>query len=154
MSVIGYTAGVFDLFHIGHLTLLEEASRHCDELIVGVTTDELSTSYKHKTPVIPYEERAAIVGALRCVDEVIPQHSMDRWSVWENRHFEVTIVGDDWKGSDLWNCYEQRFAEVGVHVVYVPYTVHISSSLLRAALRTRAAAPTIAITAGMVPEAA
>jgi glycerol-3-phosphate cytidylyltransferase len=135
MAVLGYTAGVFDLFHIGHLRLLEEARRHCDKLIVGLTTDELCTTYKHKTPVIPYSERAAIVGALRVVDEVIPQTSMDRWSVWKVRHFDVTIVGDDWKGSELWDAYDEQFAEVGVDVIYLPYTANTSSTLLRATLQ-------------------
>jgi glycerol-3-phosphate cytidylyltransferase len=141
VSRTGYTAGVFDLFHIGHLTLLEEARRHCDRLIVGVTSDELSTSFKHKIPIIPYRERAAIVAALRCVDEVIPQNSMDRWSVWEERHFNVTIVGDDWKNSDKWNSYEQRFAEVGVEVAYVHNAGRVSSTLLRATLEKVAATP-------------
>lgn len=133
--MIGYTAGVFDMFHIGHLNLLEEARSRCDFLIVGLTTDELCTDYKHKTPVIPYEERAAILRSLRLVDEVIPQHSMDRYSVWKERRFDVTFVGDDWQGSDLWADYEGKFAKVGVDTVYLPYTGHISSTLLRKTLQ-------------------
>jgi len=135
MSLTGYTAGVFDLFHIGHLRHLEAARRHCDRLIVGLTTDELCTAYKHKVPVIPYEERAAIVRAIRWVDEVIPQRSMDRWKVWEDRRFDVTVVGDDWEGSALWDEYERRFGQVGVKIVYLPYAGHTSSSLLRSVLQ-------------------
>ncbi|HEY5303458.1 MAG TPA: adenylyltransferase/cytidyltransferase family protein [Acidimicrobiales bacterium] len=131
MTTIGYTAGVFDMFHIGHLNLLEKARRHCDVLIVGLTTDELCQNYKHKNPVIPYFERAAIVRSLRLVDDVIPQHFMDRYSMWKERRFDVTFVGDDWRGSDLWIDYEEKFANVGVRVVYLPYTSHISSTLLR-----------------------
>jgi glycerol-3-phosphate cytidylyltransferase len=153
MTTVGYTAGVFDLFHIGHLTHLKEAKNHCDELIVGVTTDELSTSYKHKTPVIPFDERAAIVGALRCVDEVVPQYSMDRWSAWKERKFDLTIVGDDWKGSALWNSYEQRFAEVGVKVIYFPYTSRVSSTLLRTILQRLAETP-VDVVAGLATSAA
>lgn len=135
MAVIGYTAGVFDLFHIGHLRHLEGARQHCDKLVVGVTTDELCATFKHKVPVIPYEERAAIVGALKFVDEVIPQQSMDRWRVWQERHFDVTVVGDDWYGSSKWDEYDRRFSGVGVKVVYLPYTAHTSSTMLRSALQ-------------------
>ena len=134
-GIIGYTAGVFDLFHIGHLNLLTEARKHCDKLIVGITTDELSMSYKGKRPIIPYAERAAIIGAIRFVDEVIPQHAMDRYSVWENRGFDITFVGDDWKGSAHWKKYEKIFSKVGVGVIYMPYTRHISSTLLRSKLQ-------------------
>jgi glycerol-3-phosphate cytidylyltransferase len=101
---------------------------------VGLTTEELCTAYKDKVPVIPDEERAAIVGAIRWVDEVIPQPSMDRWQVWEDRHFDLTVVGDDWQGSALWDEYERRFCQVGVKIVYLPYTGHTSSSLLPSVL--------------------
>jgi glycerol-3-phosphate cytidylyltransferase len=134
MPVTGYTAGVFDLFHVGHLQLLTEARQRCDRLIVGVTTDQLCATYKHKIPVIPYAERSAIIGALRCVDEVIPQRAMDRWLTWEEHHFDITVVGDDWKGSLRWGDYERRFRQVGVKVIYLPYTAHTSSTLLRSVL--------------------
>jgi glycerol-3-phosphate cytidylyltransferase len=104
-------------------------------LIVALTTDELSASSKGKSPVIPWAERAAIVNALECVDEIMPQHSMDRYGVWESRRFDVTFVGGDWAGSDLWAEYEKNFAKVGVDVVYLSYMGTTSSTLLRAALK-------------------
>ena len=131
--IIGYTTGVFDLFHIGHLNILRRAKEQCDYLIVGVTVDEL-VSYKGKKAFIPYEERAAIVEAIRYVDKVVPQTSMDKMAAWEKYRFDRMFVGDDWKGTDTWNRLEEEFAEVGVEIVYFPYTKQTSSSELRAAL--------------------
>lgn len=131
--IIGYTTGVFDLFHIGHLNILRRAKEQCDYLIVGVTVDEL-VSYKGKKAFIPYEERAAIVEAIRYVDKVVPQTSMDKMAAWEKYRFDRMFVGDDWKGTDTWNRLEKEFAEVGVEIVYFPYTKQTSSSELRAAL--------------------
>lgn len=133
--VVGYTAGVFDMLHVGHLRLLEQARAQCDRLIVGLTTDDLCESRKHKTPIIPYADRAAILLGLRCVDVVIPQDRMDRIAAWEQSHFDVTFVGDDWKGSESWMAYEAQFAARGVRVVYFPYTQGVSSTLLRERLR-------------------
>jgi glycerol-3-phosphate cytidylyltransferase len=130
-KIIGYTTGVFDLFHIGHLNILRRAKEQCDYLIVGVSTDELCMEYKHKLPVIPFEERKAIVEAIRYVDEVIPQKDRDKFEAWKDLHFNRLFVGDDWKGSDFFNKLEKQFAEVGVDVVYFPYTRGISSSYLR-----------------------
>ena len=98
MAIVGYTAGVFDLFHIGHLNILRRAKEQCDYLIVGVTVDEL-VSYKGKRAFIPYDERAAIVGAIRYVDKVVPQTTMNKMKAWEQYHFNRMFVGDDWKGS-------------------------------------------------------
>lgn len=134
MTVIGYTAGVFDLFHVGHLALLQSAREQCDRLIVGLTTDELSSTYKRKTPIIPYAQRAAILRGLRCVDDVIPQDTMDRYATWQHLRFDVTFVGDDWQGTKLWAQYERDFGKVGIKVVYLPYTHSISSTIVRAAL--------------------
>ncbi|MCQ2424555.1 MAG: adenylyltransferase/cytidyltransferase family protein [Lachnospiraceae bacterium] len=131
--IIGYTTGVFDLFHIGHLNILRRAKEQCDYLIVGVTVDEL-VSYKGKKAFIPYEERAAIVEAIKYVDKVVPQTSMDKMAAWEKYRFDRMFVGDDWKGTDTWNRLEKEFAEVGVEIVYFPYTKQTSSSELRAAL--------------------
>lgn len=130
---IGYTTGVYDLFHIGHLNLLRRAKEQCDYLIVGVTTDEL-VAYKHKKSVIPFEERSAIVEAIRYVDKVVPQVSMDKIQAWNEHHFDVMFVGDDWKGTDKWNAYEKEFQELGVEIVYFPYTKGTSSTLLNEAL--------------------
>lgn len=130
---IGYTTGVFDLFHIGHLNLLRKAKEQCDYLIVGVSTDEL-VSYKHKQAVIPFKERKQIVGAIKYVDEVVAQENMDKMAAWERLHFNVMFVGDDWKGTPKWNEYERQFKEVGVEIVYFPYTKGTSSTLINQTL--------------------
>ena len=130
---IGYTTGVFDLFHIGHLNLLRRAKEQCDYLIVGVSTDEL-VSYKHKQAVIPFEERKQIVGAIKYVDEVVAQENMDKMAAWERLHFNVMFVGDDWKGTPKWDAYERQFKEVGVEIVYFPYTKGTSSTLINQTL--------------------
>lgn len=129
--IIGYTTGVFDLFHIGHLNILRRAKEQCDYLIVGVSTDELCESYKHKAPIIPFEERRAIVEAIRYVDEVVPQCDRDKFAAWQRRHFDRMFVGDDWKGTPLFEELEKQFAEVGVEIVYFPYTKGTSSTTLR-----------------------
>ena len=135
MSVIGYTTGVFDLFHVGHLNILKRAKEQCDYLVVGVTVDEL-VAYKGKKAFIPYEERAAIVEAIKYVDKVVPQTSMDKMEAWNNLHFHKMFVGDDWKGTDTWNHWEEEFSKVGVEIVYFPYTAKTSSSELREALKS------------------
>lgn len=127
---IGYTTGVFDMFHIGHLNILKRAKEQCDYLIVGVSTDELVESYKHKTPIIPFEERIEIVQAIRYVDEVVPQTSMDKYAAWENLKYEALFHGSDWKDSDMYNDIIERFLSVGVDVVFLPHTEGISSTLL------------------------
>ncbi len=133
MEIIGYTTGVFDLFHVGHLNILRRAKEQCDYLIVGVTVDEL-VSYKGKQAWIPYEERAAIVSAIRYVDKVVPQTTMNKMEAWEQYHFNRMFVGDDWKGSDVWNNWEKEFAKLGVEIVYFPYTKQTSSTQLREVL--------------------
>lgn len=128
---IGYTTGVFDMFHIGHLNILRRAKAHCDHLIVGVSTDELVQDYKNKTPIIPFEQRMAIVGAIRYVDEVVPQTTMDKMEAWKHLHFDAMFHGNEWKGTDLYNDYVRRFGEIGVEVVFLPHTDGISSTILR-----------------------
>lgn len=130
---IGYTTGVYDLFHIGHLNLLRKAKEQCDYLIVGVSTDEL-VSYKHKQAVIPHEERKEIVGAIKYVDEVVTQENMNKMAAWEKFHFNVMFVGDDWKGTDKWKNIEKDFTEKGVKIVYFPYTKGTSSTLINETL--------------------
>ena len=128
---IGYTTGVFDMFHIGHLNILRRAKEQCEYLIVGVSTDELVESYKNKTPVIPFEERKAIVEGIRYVDQVVPQTSLDKVAAWEKLHFDAVFHGDDWKGSARWSETCRKLAERGVEVVFLPYTQNVSSTLLR-----------------------
>ena len=133
MSVVGYTMGTFDLFHIGHLNVLRRAKEQCDYLIVGVSIDEVVES-KGKRAFISYEERAAIVEAIKYVDRVVPQTSMDKVDDWKKYHFNKIFVGDDWKGTETWNHWEEEFAKLGVEVVYFPYTKQTSSTELRKGL--------------------
>lgn len=132
--IVGYTTGVFDLFHIGHLNILKRAKAECDYLIVGVSTDELVEEYKHKTPIIPYEERKTIVESIKYVDEVVPQINRDKMSAWEKYRFDKMFVGDDWKGSKLFQELEEKFDKLGVKIVYFPYTKGTSSTYLREVL--------------------
>ena len=128
---IGYTTGVFGMFHVGHLNILRRAKEQCDYLIVGVSTDELVKNYKNKTPIIPFEERKAILEAIKYVDKVIPQENRDKYSAYEKYKFNVMFVGDDWKGNSLFEEVERRFKDVGVEVVYFPYTKGTSSTILK-----------------------
>lgn len=138
MAVIGYTTGVYDLFHVGHLNLLTRARDQCDALIVGVTTDDLAASRKGRAPFVPLDERLQIIAALRCVDRVVVQDHMDKYAAWEQHRFDRMFVGDDWKGHPNWVALEQRFDDVGVEIVYFPYTAHVSTTRLRAILENRA----------------
>lgn len=128
---IGYTTGVFDMFHIGHLNILKLAKEQCDYLIVGVTTDELCYLRKKKYPIINEQDRAEIVKAIRYVDHVVFQTNMDKLAAVQEHHVDIVFVGSDWKGSEAWNCYEKQFADVGCVVVYLEYTDGISSTILR-----------------------
>ncbi|MBA6326403.1 adenylyltransferase/cytidyltransferase family protein [Colwellia sp. MB02u-6] len=134
MKKIGYTTGVFDMFHIGHLNVLRRAKLECDYLIVGVTTDELSISGKNKVPVIPFMERMEIVESIKFVDEVVPQVNYDKHDAHKNIKFDIMFVGDDWKNTEKWNLIEKDFIKLGVDIYYFPYTSHTSSTLLRSVL--------------------
>ncbi|MBC1231938.1 adenylyltransferase/cytidyltransferase family protein [Listeria booriae] len=127
---LGYTSGVFDLFHIGHLNILKKAKEQCEHLIVAVSTDELVQSYKNKTPVIPFAERLEIVQAISFVDEVTAQTTRDKIAAMEKFQFDVMFVGSDWKGSPLFTETERILKANGVDVVYFPYTSNTSSTLL------------------------
>ena len=107
--VIGYTTGVYDMFHVGHLNILQQAKEHCDYLIVGVSTDELVQKEKNKTPIIPFNERCKIVEAIRFVDKVVPQVDKNKYAAWEQYHFNKMFVGSDWQGTPQWNNYEKQF---------------------------------------------
>ncbi|MBR0230708.1 MAG: adenylyltransferase/cytidyltransferase family protein [Clostridia bacterium] len=128
--VIGYTTGVYDMFHIGHLNVLKNAKSQCDYLIVGVSTDELVQKEKNKTPVIPFVERCEIVSAIKYVDKVVPQTNKNKKEAWEKYHFDKMFVGDDWKGTDVWNRFEEQFKPLGVEIVYLKHTDGISSTQL------------------------
>lgn len=131
--VIGYTAGVFDLFHIGHLTLLKNSKGLCDKLIVGVTTDELVT-YKGKHAVIPFSERIEIVRSIKYVDAAVAQEDMDKLAMCKKLGATILFVGDDWYNTPKWNDYEQEFQKNGIKIVYFPYTKGTSSTLINQTL--------------------
>lgn len=132
-NVIGYTSGVYDLFHIGHLNLIKNAKGLCDKLIVGVTSDEL-VAYKNKKSVIPHLERMEIVRNIQFVDAVVPQNDMDKFKMWERLKFDVMFVGDDWFESEKWQDLDNKFKEVGVKIIYFPYTKGTSSTLINKTL--------------------
>lgn len=128
--VIGYTTGVYDLFHIGHINLLKNAKGLCDKLIVGVTVDDL-VLYKGKKAVIPFEERIEIVRNCKFVDAAVPQYDMDKLSACKKLGADILFVGDDWYGTDKWKDYEKKFKENDIQIIYFPYTKGISSTKIR-----------------------
>ena len=127
---LGYTTGVFDMFHIGHLNILKNAKEMCEYLIVGVSTDEVVEKYKKKRPIIPYNERIEIVKAIKYVDQVVPQETMDKMAAWEQLKYNALFHGSDWKNSEMYNKIINQLAEVGVDVVFLPHTEGTSSTLL------------------------
>ena len=133
--IIGYTTGVYDLFHIGHLNLLKNAKGMCDKLIVGVTVDELVT-YKGKRSMIPFEDRIEIVRSIKYVDAAVPQYDMDKLTACKKLGATVLFVGDDWYATEKWQEYERQFTEAGIRIVYFPYTKGISSTQITKALKS------------------
>lgn len=137
---VGFTTGVFDLFHVGHLNLLERCKEQCDHLIVAVCGDDYVTQIKHKTPIFSEEERLRIIGALKCVDEVSKisiEEIDDKMLALKRFHFDVLFSGDDWKGSERYNRTEQQFAELGVSIEYFSYTQGVSTSQLKEKIKTK-----------------
>lgn len=132
-EIIGYTTGVYDLFHVGHLNLLKNAKGMCDKLIVGVTVDEL-VAYKGKKALIPFEDRIEIVRACKYVDVAVPQYNMDKLTACKKLGASVLFVGDDWYGTEKWNKYEEEFKKEGIKIIYFPYTQSISSTKIRETL--------------------
>ncbi len=128
---IGYTTGVFDMFHIGHLNILRRAKEQCEYLIVGVTTDSLCFQRKNKFPIICEKDRAEIVESIKYVDKVVPQNNMDKLKVVKEYGVDVVFVGSDWKGTPEWDRYEKEFAQSGCAVSYLDHTDGISSTILR-----------------------
>lgn len=128
---IGYTTGVYDMFHIGHLNILKKAKEQCEYLIVGISTDELVYESKNKHPIIPFEERMEIVKAIKYVDKVVVQENKDKIAAYEKYKFDVMFVGDDWKGTELFTKCEKELKERGSTIVYFPYTKSTSSTILR-----------------------
>ena len=133
-QIIGYTTGVYDLFHIGHLNLLRNAKSMCDKLIVGVTIDEL-VSYKNKHATIPFKERIEIVRSIKYVDTAIPQYDLNKVDVCKKLKVDYLFVGDDWYGNEKWQEYEKELKEIGTTVIYFPYTRSISSTKIQNQLK-------------------
>jgi glycerol-3-phosphate cytidylyltransferase len=129
-EIVGYTTGVFDMFHIGHVNILRNAKSMCDKLIVGVSTDKLVLKNKNKMPIISFKERKKIIESCKFVDKVIAQHNIDKYEEWKGRPFDRLFVGDDWKGTKKWKNFEKKFKKVGVQIIYFPYTKGTSSTIL------------------------
>jgi glycerol-3-phosphate cytidylyltransferase len=130
-GVVGYVPGAWDMFHIGHLNILKRAREHCEHLMVGVVTDDALEQMKGKRPIVPLEERLAIVEAIGIVDEAVVDFSSNKLEVWERHNFDVLFKGDDWRGTEKGRRLEHDMAGVGVAVYYLPYTLHTSSTALR-----------------------
>ena len=126
--IIGYTTGVFDLFHIGHVKILQKAKSLCDKLIVGVSTDSLVKKYKNKKPIIPFSERVEVIRNSRCVDLVVSQNSLDKFKNWKKLKYDVMFVGDDWYATKKWGDLDKEFRKHGVKIIYLPYTKKTSST--------------------------
>lgn len=128
---IGYTQGTYDLFHIGHLNLLNHAKEQCDYLIVGVNTDRLVKEYKNKNVVIPEQDRAYIVGAIKAVDEVVLTDTLDKKVIAEKLKFDAIFIGDDWKNNSRWIKTKEEMAKIGIDVVFLPHTDGVSTTEIR-----------------------
>ena len=126
--IIGYTTGVFDLFHIGHVKILQKAKSLCDKLVVGVSTDALVKKYKNKKPIIPFSERVEVIKNNKCVDLVVSQNSLDKFKNWKKLKYDVMFVGDDWYATKKWRDLDKEFRKLGVKIVYLPYTKKTSST--------------------------
>lgn len=139
-DVIGYAPGAYDLFHVGHLNLLRLAKARCDVLVAGVVSDEICVRTKGTRPLVPLEERLEIVRSIDVVDAVHAETTADRREAWHAIGFQRIFKGSDWKGSEKGIALERLLAPMGVEVVYLPYTMHTSSTLLRRAVASRPAA--------------
>ncbi len=136
-GVVGFVPGVWDMFHIGHLNLLQRARLHCDHLIAGVLIDELVVEGKGRPPVMPWAERVEILASLRLVDTAVRDDSLDKLALWDRLRFDVLFKGDDWQGTPKGDRMGRDAARLGVRVQYFPYTPHTSSTHLRQVLNER-----------------
>ncbi len=134
---VGYTDGVYDLFHVGHLNMIQTAKEHCEYLIVGVHGDDVVEGYKHRRPIINENDRKRIIESIKGVDKAVVNRLRDKMKLWEMYHFDVVFIGDDWKGTERWIQFEKILGEVGVDVIYVPYTKGISTTEIRAMIMER-----------------
>ena len=136
-SVVGFVPGAWDMFHVGHLNILLRARELCDRLMVGIVTDEVLFAAKGKHPVVPCQERLEVVASLDLVDEAVIDYSSDKLDAWQRYGFDVLFKGDDWRGTPKGERLERDLGSVGVRVCYFPYTVHTSSTRLRAVISER-----------------
>ncbi len=134
---LGYTQGVYDMFHVGHLNLIKKASEQCERLLVGINSDELVKKYKHKEPVVSQINRLVIVESLKYVDMCYVVDTLDKVRVWEKLHFDAIFIGDDWKGDLRWKKTKDDLESLGVDTVFLPYTKDISSTILRSKVLDR-----------------
>lgn len=128
---IGYTDGVYDLFHVGHLNMIQTAKSCCEYLIVGVHADAVVEKYKNRRPIIGEKDRKRIIESIKGVDRAVINQFRDKLKLWELYHFDVIFIGDDWKGTERWNRFEEILGNINVDVVYVPYTKGISTTEIR-----------------------
>ena len=128
---VGYTDGVYDLFHVGHLNMIQAAKAQCEKLIVGVHGDDVVEQYKHRKPIINENDRQRIIESIKGVDKAVINRFRDKKKLWELHHFNVVFIGDDWKGTERWTRFEKELGELGVDVIYVPYTKGISTTEIR-----------------------
>lgn len=135
-KIVGYTDGVYDMFHVGHLNMLKEAKRRCDELIVGVHSDAIVEGYKNRKTIINENDRREIIDSIKYVDRAVINETRDKMELWKKHKFDVIFIGDDWKGTERWNMFEKQLATVGVRVEYIPYTQGVSTTLLREKVST------------------
>jgi len=138
---IGYAPGAYDLFHVGHLNILRHAKAQCDYLVAGVVSDEVLAITKGRAPVIPLAERMEIVKHIAFVDEVYAEVTASKLDSWNDLRFNRIFKGDDWRGTPKGDQLEQDFNAIGVEVVYFPYTMHTSSTMLRRVLSQISGAP-------------
>ena len=136
-KIVGYTTGVYDMFHIGHLNIIKNAKKKCDYLIVGVSTDEVVKKYKNKTPIVPLMDRMEIIKALKYVDKVVVQDSMDKLEAWKKYKYDILFHGDDWANSEMYNKVEEELKKVGAKVVFLPHTPGISTTILTEIIKRR-----------------
>lgn len=135
-KIVGYTDGVYDMFHVGHLNMLKEAKKRCDELIVGVHSDAIVEGYKNRKTIINENDRREIISSIKYVDRAVINETRDKMELWEKHKFDVIFIGDDWKGTERWNLFEKQLATVGVRVEYIPYTQGVSTTMLRKKVST------------------
>ena len=130
-KIIGYTAGVFDMFHIGHLNRIKGAKEKCDYLIVGVNSDMLVEEYKNRRPIINQKDRLEIINSIKYVDEAVLVDTRDKKNAYDKYKFDILIAGEEWRNTESYLKAERDLKKLGVEIFYEPYTDGISSTILK-----------------------